>query len=278
MTQTNTRISAAWIVPLVVLVIVVWVFFDALNGQGVRVRIDFRDGHGLATGDVVRCRGIEVGVVEQVLLEQDGVEVVVALQPAAAERIAREGARWWVSRPQIDWSRVSGLDSLVGPRFVMVDPPGEDAPASRTFTGMAEAPVIEHASADSLSIILTADDRGTLQSGSAVLYRGIRIGTIQATALAPDATGVEVSAIIESRYAPLVRSNSRFYQTGALDLDVGLTGLRARLDSLETLFVGGVTLVTPTKPGEEVESGDRFAVYESAQDDWLEWKPKIDLQ
>ena len=76
---------------------------------------------------------------------------------------------------------------------------------------------------------------------------------------------------------PLVRANSRFHQTGAFDLDIGLTGVSARLDSLETLFVGGVSLVTPTRPGTAVESGHQFKVEPEFDDDYLEWKPAIDL-
>jgi paraquat-inducible protein B len=278
MNEQTPRVSAAWLVPFAVLVVIIWVLIDAWSGSGVKVSVHFTDGHGLAPGDRVRCRGIEVGIVERVLLEDEGVEVWIVLDPEAAGRLARVDSRWWISRPQIDWSRVSGLDSLVGPRFVLVDPASGDTPVAHDFDGLPEAPIIEHFAEGDLSLSLFAEDRGTLHAGSAVLYRGVRIGTIHMTSLSQDATGVEVKALVEAKYAPLVRINSKFFQTGALDLDIGLTGLRARLDSLETLFVGGVTLVTPTEPGERAESGAHFNVSESPRDDWIQWKPKIDLE
>ena len=278
MSEQSNRVSAAWLVPFVVLVVVAWVLVDAWSTRGIMVSVHFADGHGLAPGDRVRCRGIEVGIVDRVLLEDEGVEVWVELEPEDADRVARVGARWWISRPQIDWTRVSGLDSLVGPRFVLVDPSSGDTAIAHDFEGLSEAPTIEHFAEGDLSLILLAETRGTLHAGSAVLYRGVRIGTIQSTSLAPDATGVEVKALIEEKYTPLVRTNSKFFQTGAFDLNIGLTGLRARLDSLETLFVGGVSLVTPTDPGEQSGSGARFIVAESAEDEWLRWRPKIDLE
>jgi paraquat-inducible protein B len=142
---------------------------------------------------------------------------------------------------------------------------------------MSEAPFIERREVGDLTVQLQANLRGSLQPGAAVFYRGVKIGTIVAATLADDAMTVDVSALIKARYAPLVRVNSRFYQTGALELELGLTGLRARLDSLETLLVGGVTLVTPTEYGEPCKPGAEFNVTAKAKDEWLLWRPQIEL-
>ena len=278
MSEEPNRVSAAWFVPIAILVVVVWVLFDVFRSSGVAVTVTFSDGHAIAPGDRVRCRGIDVGTVDRVVLDDEGVEVWLDLDSAASSRLARKGSRWWISRPEIGWSRVSGLDSLVGPRFIQVEPPQGDVAEQFMFTGLEEAPIIEQIADGDLPLVLMAETRGTLRPGSAVLYRGVKIGTIQATSLADDATSVEVRALVRAQYAPLVRTNSKFFQTGALDVDLGLTGLRARLDSLETLFVGGVTLATPNNPGDEVKPGAHFNVAESADDDWLEWKPAIELK
>jgi paraquat-inducible protein B len=278
MNDPERRLSIAWLVPLAVLLVVGWITFDVYSTRGVEVSVSFPDGHGLGPGDTVRCRGIEVGQVRTVQLVDSGVKVALELDAANASQLARSGSRWWVSRPKLDWSRVSGLDSLVGPRFIQVDPPTDRSGAEVfDFQGLTEAPIVDRIAPGDLSITLIAESRGTLQPGSSVLYRGVAVGTILSTALADDALGVVASVLIEARYVPLVRANSRFYQTGAFDLDIGLTGLSARLDSLETLFVGGVSLVTPTQPGSEVESGHRFKVEPEFDDDYLEWKPAIDL-
>jgi paraquat-inducible protein B len=172
------------------------------------------------------------------------------------------------------------LESLVGPRLVLVDAPTLDKSASTAvqveFVGLSEAPFIERREVGDLTIQLQANLRGSLQPGAAVFYRGVKIGTIVAATLAGDAMTVDVSALIKARYAPLVRVNSRFYQTGALE-ELGLTGLRARLDSLETLLVGGVTLVTPTEYGEPCKPGAEFKVTAKAKDEWLLWRPQIEL-
>jgi paraquat-inducible protein B len=278
MNDQERRLSIAWLVPLAVLFVVGWIALDVYRTRGVEVSVSFPDGHGLGPGDSVRCRGIEVGSIRSVQLVDSGVEVFLELDPTNAGQLARTGSRWWVSRPSLDWSRVSGLDSLVGPRFIQVDPPANATGAGAfEFKGLTEAPIVDRIAPGDLSITLIADSRGTLQPGASVFYRGVSVGTILSTALADDSLGVVARVLVEARYVPLVRSNSLFYQTGAFDLDIGLTGVSARLDSLGTLFVGGVSLVTPTRPGAAVESGHQFKVQPELDDDYLEWNPAIDL-
>ena len=184
------RLSAAWLVPMAVLFVVGWIIVDAYRSRGVEVVVGFPDGHGLGRGDMVRCRGIDVGTVTTVQLLGEGVEVTLELAPDSASRLARKGARWWISRPELDWSRVTGLDSLVGPRFIQVDPPSEvgaDSIEVLSFDGLPAAPIVDRLSSGDLFITLKAVTRGSLHPGASVLYRGVEIGTILSAALADDA-------------------------------------------------------------------------------------------
>ena len=190
----------------------------------------------------------------------------------------REGTRWWIDRPMVEWSGVGGLDGAFSDRVIEVDPGPSGASIVRGFRGLDEPPVLSQYQPGDLPLTLTASKRGSLQRGASVLYRGVRIGTILETNLAENATSVEARILIERRFAPLVRDNSRFYEAGALDLDLGFTGLRARLDSLETLMVGGVSLVTPDTPGKRVETDARFPVEAEENDDWAAWRPSIPLE
>ena len=189
----------------------------------------------------------------------------------------REGTRWWIDRP-VEWSGVGGLDGAFKDRVIEVDPGPSDAPIVADFRGLYDPPVLSHHEPGDLELVLMASTRGSLQRGAGVLYRGIRIGTILDTTLAQDATSIGARVLIERRYTPLVRDNSRFHEAGAFDLDLGFSGLRARLDSLETLMVGGVSLVTPDVPGERVESGARFEVDPEERDEWADWRPRIPLE
>ena len=263
---------------LLVLGTIGWVLGDLGGTSPTDVTLSFDQGHGVRVGGQVRCRGIAVGTVSAVRLDGEGVRVEVSLEPESRSLLMREGTRWWIDRPVVEWSGVGGLDGAFKDRVVEVDPGPSDGPIVADFRGLDAPPVLSDHQPGDLQLVLMASRRGSLQRGAAVLYRGIRIGTILDTTLADDATSIEARILIERRYAPLVRDNSHFHETGAFDLDLGFSGLRARLDSLETLMVGGVSLVTPDAPGERVESGARFEVDPEERDEWAEWRPRIPLE
>ena len=273
---------SSWLVPLLFTLLLVaflgWFYTDGRSISGPLVRVRFESGHGLQADDDVRCRGITIGTVRSLVLEGDGVEAVVELGQESAPSIARTGARWWIARPKVELSRVQGIDTLLGPRWIQVDPSPTEGEPCFEFRGLDEPPIVDSIVSGDLRLTLLAPDRGTLHQGSSVLYRGVRIGTVLSAALARDATSVVVEVLVEARFTPLVRENSRFYQTGAFDLDIGFGGINARLDSLETLIVGGVSLATPEEPGKQVVSGHRFPVADEPEDSWLRWRPEIELE
>lgn len=263
---------------LLVLFAVIWVLGSLGERSATDVTITFDQGHGVGVGGEVRCRGIVVGRVSDVRLDGEGVQVDVSLALPSRSLLMREGTRWWIDRPMVEWSGVGGLDGAFSDRVIEVDPGLSEGSIVRGFRGLDEPPVLSQYQPGDLPLTLTASKRGSLQRGASVLYRGVRIGTILETNLAENATSVEARVLIERRFAPLVRENSRFYEAGVLDLDLGFTGLRARLDSLETLMVGGVSLVTPDTQGERVEPDARFVVEAEENDDWAAWRPSIPLE
>ena len=60
---------------------------------------------------------------------------------------------------------------------------------------------------------------------------------------------------------------------GGLSVDLGLTGIRMHLDTLESLVRGGVSFATPGDAGDPVRTGHRFTLHGQPDDDWLEWRP-----
>ena len=130
--KPERRLSAAWIVPLIVLVLAIWLGFSAWRQRGIHVRVQFPEGYGLKVGDDVRYRGITVGEVSDVALAPDLQSVLASLSlHARADQLARVGSRFWVVRPQLRLSGVAGVETLVGPRYVAVLP-GTEHGSGRT--------------------------------------------------------------------------------------------------------------------------------------------------
>src|SRR5262245_8283439 len=260
-----------------------WLGYQSWIKRGVLITIQLDDGHGLEAGDDVRYRGISVGTVESITVMPDlkGVLVTARLTSQSAS-LARSGSRFWVVRPQLELTRVQGLETLVGPRFLAVLPGNQQstrhAPVWRDFVGLSEPPVVETILPGDLEIILQAPQRGSLRTGAPITYRQTRIGAILSVGLAGDSSAVEVRAHIDQPYVPLIRPNTKFWDVGGLSAKVGLTGVSIDIDSAESLLTGGVALATPPPEqagGDVVRTGHRFVLVDKPEKEWSEWQPTV---
>jgi paraquat-inducible protein B len=245
--------------------------------RGDRIFVHFREGHGLKAGDPLRHRGITLGEVHSVELSPglQGVDVAIDLRPRA-EGVAVDGSRFWIVRPQADLTGVSGLETVVGPRYVAVLP-GKGA-AQEKFDGVEEAPVPEAPEPGRLEIVLQSKRLGGLRAGVPLTYRQVRIGSVESARLASDASAVEARVCVLPAYAGLVRENSEFWHASGFKVGFGpLSGLTLDAESASTVLAGGVNMATPDKPGKPVENGRRFDLLDKPTDGALVWTPSIPL-
>jgi paraquat-inducible protein B len=270
-----------WVVPLVAALIAGYLVFERVWQAGPTITIKFHDGTGVRTGTTqVQYRGVAVGDVTGVLLSADHnyVEVRVRMHRSASTMI-REGALFWVVRPEVGLSSISGLSTVVtGPEIQMLPGPGTSKQkAPKDFIGLDSPPAAPDRKG--LVIILHTARLGFLKPHSPVFYRGIEVGTVQATTLSADATEVNIEVFLSQHFAPLVRSGSRFWSVSGLELSGGIfKGLDVKLESLATLITGGIEFATPdAAPGTAIHSGTQFQLSDTAEKDWLNWSPHISL-
>ncbi len=272
--KAERRVSWFWILPIVAVILVMAIGVKAWKERGYSITVHLDRGFGLSTGDDVRYRGIVVGTINSVELADNlqGVSVKAALHARGAE-LARAGARFWVVRPQVGISGASGLETLIGPRFLAALPGSGER--QKEFVGLNSAPFVESIELGDLEIVLEAQQRNGLCPGAPVLYRQVPIGTVLSVGLAGDGSAVEARVHIQMAYTQLIRNNTRFWNAGGIKTEIGITGLSLGFDSLETLINGGIALATPESGGEIVRNGHRFKLATEAEDSWLEWKPLI---
>lgn len=266
------------LLPLAALVLAALLLREAWKDRGPRIAIQVADGHGLRAGDALRYRGIDVGEVESLELADDarGVVLRVRLQ-RSARSLARAGTRFWIARPVLGVEGVQGLETALGARYVAALPGPEGGEPRADFVALEEPPLFEADDPEALEVVLQADDRAGLARGAPVLFRGIAIGSLVSVGLASDASAIEARARILAPYAELVRADSRFYRDRGARLSLGLAGLELSIDSLQSLWLGGVGLATPTHPGPRAESGQRFPLAPELDEDWLGWRPALAL-
>jgi paraquat-inducible protein B len=201
--------------------------------------------------------------------------VKVRLRHSAAP-IARQGAVFWIVRPEIGLSNIAALGTVItGPEIAVM--PGNGKPQSE-FVGLESSPVAVEDKG--LKVILVSDHLGSLIPSSPVYYRGVEVGTIQDIQLSPDATMVHAYVFIKERYVNLVQNGSKFWKVSGADMSLSLfRGLEVNMESLRTLVVGGIAFATPDdSKAKPAKSGTMFPLYDQPKKEWLKWAPKIRIR
>jgi paraquat-inducible protein B len=248
------------------------------DGDSREIQIQFPTGEGLQVGDPVRYRGIDIGEVTLVELQTATASVLVSVRLVGTARdLARLGSQFWIERPRLDLTEIRGLETLLGGRYIAMQPSATDSPPGSTFVGLAEAPPLPRRDG-SLEVELDASSRLGLVRGAPITYRGLEVGRISHVALASDGASVKFGAVIDTEYAELVRDNSKWWAIGGIELEASLSGIQVSIESMSAWVRGGVAFATPLAPGERVVTGHRFVLEAEPQTEWLQWQPRIALR
>ncbi len=275
--RSRRSLPLIWVVPLLAFVLGGWLIVRHARTHGPEITIRFLNGAGIEVGKtVLEYKGVAVGTVQGVQFDEklEGVLVRVQLAKNAAP-LARTGSEFWLVRPEIGFSGIKGLDTLLtGVRLKMR--PGDGKPATE-FVALARAPLLEK-SDRGRSFVLRSDKLGALTPGAPVFFREVKVGFVETHRLTAEADGVLVRIRIRAPYDQLVRPGSRFWNAGGIAVKIGLTGAEIRSNSLESLVTGGVAFATPETPaGQPAADGAEFPLADEADKEWLKWKPKIPI-
>jgi paraquat-inducible protein B len=274
MKSSGWRWAWVWLVPLAALAAAGFYAVKLNRSLGPVVTITLNDGSDIKVQQtMVTCHGVSIGEIISSNLSRDRVhaEVKIRLQKEDAD-FAKEGAVFWVVRPQISLENISGLNTVVSGPYLEAQP-GSGAEQLK-FDGLDKPPEVP---VDGLHMRLTADRLTSLQHGTQVYYRSMPVGEVESVALADDATHINIQLVIRERYRKLVQTNSVFWVVSAANLQGSvLTGIQFKLGSLHTILDGGVEFATPDDgKGSPADDGAVFPLMDEAKKEWLQWKPLI---
>jgi paraquat-inducible protein B len=254
---------------------------DAALEKGIALAIRVGRGDGLSPGTAIRYKGLDVGKVERIELTDDLQAVILhARITLASKQIARAGTQFWVVKPEVSLTRAANLETLVSGQYLEVQPASKPGATQLTFVA-AESPPSANVREQGLRLVLSAARRGSIKPGVLVSYREIPVGKVTEFELGPTSDRVLIHILIEPRYAPLVRSGSRFWNASGIGVDAGLfSGVKVRTESLEALLEGGIAFASPNNPemGGPAQPGQTFALHDEVLPEWLAWAPKIALE
>lgn len=173
-----------WAVPIAAIGVAGWLGIRALVHGGETVTIVFDDAYGMKADDTdVTLRGVKVGQVRDVALEDDGRHVDVKAEiDRSATPYLRKGTRFWVLGARFDFSDPLSAKALIGgPEIIMEPGPG---PSTRHFEGSNRAYSPRKAVK---YVVRFAGAVGQLDEGAVVRLRGFRVGQVTHVALNYDA-------------------------------------------------------------------------------------------
>jgi paraquat-inducible protein B len=264
--RPGPRFSPIWIIPIVALALGLWLAWQYYSARGPEITVRFETAEGIVAGKTpVMCRSVNVGIVEKVRLTEDLHGVIVTMQMTSeASRLLTRDSKIWVVRPRYGGaSLVSGLSTLISGSYIALEPGLSHEPRSE-FIGLEQPPVTP-AGVPGLHITLFSREAGGIDPGAEIFYKGLSAGKIESRTFHAETGKIEFGAFISSNFAPLVRKNTKFWNTSGIDVSLGANGLELHTGTLQSLLGGGITfgLAENAEPGPRVTDGARFVLFES---------------
>ncbi|SAK39724.1 paraquat-inducible protein [Caballeronia hypogeia] len=237
--------SLVWVIPLVAALIGVILVVKTVSSRGPTVTISFVSAEGLEPGKTkVKFKDVDIGTVKTITLSKDHSRVLVDVQlTKEATDFAVKDTRFWVVRPRVAASGVTGLSTLLSGAFIGVDA-GKSTEDQTYFVGLETPPAVT-GDQKGHTFTLHGESLGSLDIGSPVYYRRVQVGQVVAFSLDKDGTGVTLQVFVTSPYDQYVGTNSRWWHASGVDLRLDSSGFTLNTQSLATVVLGGIAFQTP---------------------------------
>ncbi len=253
--------------------------YDAAHANAFYIRVQFAEPKGLVVGSQLHYRGVNVGSVEKITLNEKNsnsiwvtLEVNSLLKPLLGKK-----SRFWVSTAKLGLARTENLDTLVKGSYIRVQPVKGNS--TDFFIGQEEKPLIQQSNTG-FNISLTASRLSSIKTGDPVYYRQVKVGSVVGYELADTADQILVHLSIRNRFKPLIRENSKFWHASGIDMELSLFGAsKIRTESLEAILAGGIAFATPDNinMGKILPPGSFFVLHDAPKSEWTKWNPIIHL-
>ena len=236
-----------WLLPLVALLVGGWLFYKTMSEKGPEISITFETAEGIEQGKTqVKFRDVSVGQVSAVDIAEDlkSIKLTVSMGHGTNEYLT-DASRFWVVKPRIGASGVSGLGTLFSGAYIAFEP-DPTGKKQHHFVGLEQPPIVP-IDKQGTKYRLRSETLGSLSVGAPVYFRQFDVGEITDYRLADDYSHVDVGVFIESPYDKFVREGSHFWNVGGISVDMSADGLHVEMESLVSMLSGGIAFDTLSK-------------------------------
>ncbi|TEA71342.1 intermembrane transport protein PqiB [Pollutimonas harenae] len=264
--RSQSRISWIWLLPLVAALVGGSLLVRGWLHMGPTINISFESADGLEVGQTkVRYKDVVIGVVSGIKVAPDRSKVIVSaeLNRDGSEYITQSDSRFWVVRPRLGISGVSGLGTLLSGAYISVDAAetSNGAEPVYDFEGLEKPPEVVSGRPGS-RFTLFAPDLGSLEIGSPVYYRRIEVGRVIGYDLDSNGEQVNIQVFIDAPNDKFVTKNARFWNVSGINLSLNADGFNVETGSLVSVLAGGVAFASSdhslTEESESAKPDSRF--------------------
>ncbi|NOR55508.1 MAG: MCE family protein [Sulfurovum sp.] len=238
--------TSIWLVPFVALIIAVSLAYQYFSDLGPEIEIVFPQNEGLVAGQsVVKFKNVPVGKVTAIHINDvsEGVVVTVRMNSDAATPYMTEYAKFWIVKPEVGLTGVSGLDTLLSGTYINIysEPGGS---FKKRHIGLIQP---YQDSSKGAFFHLSSQKGRNISVGMPVYYKDIEVGKVEYKYLSLDDKSVEVVVFIENRYVQYVHKHSKFWMQNTMNIDFTKGKLDIDIAPLSYLLRGGIVFSSPAK-------------------------------
>lgn len=258
--EKHRWLSPVWLLPVIALLLAGGFIYQQWTSSGQIIRINFAQGNGILPGKTqIRYQGVAIGVVQELVLAQDGRKIaVLAKIDSRARPLIRKGSAFWLVSPKASLTEISGLDTLVSGNYINLQPGRDNNPQEDEFNAQDGPPPGYQAQGRTLH--LTADSLGSVGIGAKIYFRGLEVGSVINTRLSEDNQNVILDLVIEPRFEHLVKMDTRFWNISGIKGSFSLAGVNVEAGSLASILSGGIAFDSP-KDSPVAQKGLNFTLY-----------------
>jgi len=239
------NLPAIWLIPIIAAGLGIWLATQAVMKSGPTVTLTFESAEGLEAGKTkIRYKNVDIGDVKDIALSPDRTQVIVTAELVKdAEDFLVEDTQFWVVRPRISAGEVSGIGTLFSGSYISLKV-GESTVKRDQFTGLESAPILTSKLAGK-EFMLSASDMGSLDIGSPVYYRHIRVGEVVAYDIDPNGHDIHVRIFVHAPFHNYVSRSTRFWNASGVDASMDSKGVQVETESLISILAGGIAFEAP---------------------------------
>ncbi len=252
-----------WLIPIVALIVGLSLAVKAYIEKGPVITISFKSGEGIEVGKTkIKYKDVQIGLVRSITIAKDRSSVLVTADLAKeAADFLKADTRFWVVRPRITGSSISGLGTLTAGSYIGMDV-GNSKEDKTAFTGL-EAPPVVTMDMPGRQFVLHATDVGSLSVGSPLFYRHLQVGEVVSSDLEKDGETVTLRVFVQAPYDKFVRNSTLFWHASGIDFKLDANGMTVNTESLLSIVMGGIAFQTPDDFDEapQAEQGRSFTLF-----------------